>query len=146
MFIIKNVDTGEEQVSSVRPEWVSGVWECGAFRLTDQHRTIYEVVENDPSGGGRVITAYAFRARFTLPEKGAMEMAAVDDPAASTEVRKAAADMRALLKDFEAARYIDLGDARTRGGVERLEAAGLLDAGRAAEILDAPVRDVERYT
>lgn len=145
MFSIKNVDTGEVQTSLVRPEWVSGVWECGSFRMTDQYRTLYEVLEEEQVSA-RLITAYAFRARFTLPEKGAMEMAAVDDPGAAAEVRKNAADMRALLKDFDAARYIDLSDARTRQGVERLEAAALLDVGRAAEILDAPVQDVERYT
>lgn len=40
--------------------------------------------------------------------------------------------------------YVDL--AQTRAGVQALEAAGLLAAGRALQILDAPIQQHERYT
>lgn len=95
---------------------------------------------------GRHITGLAFRKRFTRGEKAAMEIAALDDPAADKAVRGKAAELRSDLKDNDAATYIDLDDERTRESVQNLEAVGLLDVGRAAEILDAPVQDVERYT
>jgi hypothetical protein len=71
-------------------------------------------------------------------------MAALDNPSASIEQRAQAAALRADLKDQEQATYIDLDRADTRAGVQMLEAAGLIGVGRAAQILDAPVQDVER--
>ena len=43
--------------------------------------------------------------------------------------------VRVWVKMFERADVVDLGDARTVTGLQRLEAAGILAAGRAAEIL-----------
>jgi hypothetical protein len=47
------------------------------------------------------------------------------------------------LDDVNASTYIDLTRAATRAGVQALEAAQLLSAGRAAEILDTPGTDAE---
>ena len=44
-FEIKNKETGNTQPCTVRPLWVSGIWECGDFRITDQRGNAYEVVE-----------------------------------------------------------------------------------------------------
>ena len=90
------------------------------------------------------ITRLAFRSRFTQPEKIALEMAALDDPAAAMPARQQAAALRAYLADVAAATFIDLQRPDTRAGVQMLEAAELLAAGRAAEILDAPVQAHER--
>lgn len=92
----------------------------------------------------RHITGLAFRNRFTRAEKIAIELAALDDPSAPMAQRQASAALRADLKDQESATYIDLERADTRAGVQALEAAGLLAAGRALEILDAPVQAHER--
>ena len=90
------------------------------------------------------ITRLAFRNRFTQAEKVALELAALDDPAAPMAQRQQAAALRATLSDTAAATFIDLIRADTRAGVQMLEAAGLLAAGRAPEILDAPVTPEER--
>lgn len=91
------------------------------------------------------ITKLAFRNRFTMAEKVAMEIASLDDPGAAIALRQQAAAMRAQLADIASASYIDLKRPDTRGGVIALESAGLLATGRAAEILDSPVGEAERY-
>ena len=90
------------------------------------------------------ITRLAFRNRFTQAEKVALELAALDDPAATLAQRQQAAAVRVYLSDVAAAAHIDLGRADTRAGVQALEAAGLLAPGRALQVLDAPVQPHER--
>lgn len=51
--------------------------------------------------------------------------------------------VRRYLQKLTAAKYIDLDRADTRSGVHALETVGLLVAGRASEILDAPVQPHE---
>lgn len=98
----------------------------------------------EPLPERRHITTLAFRNRFTRAEKVTLEMAALDDPAASMAQRQQSAALRSDMKDQESAQFIDLDRADTRTGVQTLEAAGLLAAGRALEILDAPVQPNER--
>jgi len=99
-----------------------------------------------PATADRRITKLAFRNRFTKAEKAGIEFAAMDDPTAPIAQRQQAAALRADLKDQEQATFIDLDDEDTRTGVLTLEAVGLIAAGRAVEILDAPVQDRERLT
>lgn len=82
------------------------------------------------------ITRLAFRERFTQAEKIAIELASLDDPAAPMEQRAMAAGLRAVQADQRDAAFIDLLNPMTRGGVQQLEAFGLLPTGRAAVILD----------
>lgn len=91
------------------------------------------------------ITKLAFRNRFTMAEKVAMEIASLDDPGAAIALRQQAAALRANLADIASASYIDLTRPDTRDGVLALESAGLLATGRAAAVLDSPVVDSERY-
>lgn len=90
------------------------------------------------------ITRLAFRNRFTSAEKMALEMAALDDPAAPMAQRQQAAAIRVHLADVAASTFIDLCSQDTRAGVQALEAGGLLTEGRGPEILDAPVQPHER--
>lgn len=90
------------------------------------------------------ITRLAFRNRFTQTEKVTLELAALDDPAATLAQRQQAAAIRVHLADVAASTFIDLGSQDTRAGVLSLEAGGLLAKGRALEILDAPVQPHER--
>lgn len=90
------------------------------------------------------ITRLAFRNRFTLAEKAAIELAALDDPAAPMPQRQQAAALRANQADLAAATFIDLARPDTRAGVMQLEALGLLAEGRALEILGAPIQPEER--
>jgi len=93
----------------------------------------------------RHITKLAFRNRFTMAEKAAIEIAALDNPGAPMAQRGQAAGLRAAMKDQEVAQYIDLNRAETRGGVQALEAAGLIGTGRAAQILDGAIQPQEVY-
>ena len=98
----------------------------------------------EPIPAARHITKLAFRNRFTMPEKVALELACLDDPSASGPARQQSAALRATLADTAAATYIDLDRADTRTGVQSLEALGLLGAGRALIILDADISDDEK--
>ena len=93
----------------------------------------------------RHITVLAFRNRFTQSEKIAIEIAALDNPAAAMPQRAQSAALRANQLDVQAANYIDLDRADTRAGVQALEAATILAAGRALEILDAPIATHEEF-
>lgn len=93
----------------------------------------------------RHITVLAFRNRFTQSEKIAIEIAALDNPAAAMPQRAQSAALRANQLDVQAANYIDLDRTDTRAGVQVLEAATILAAGRALEILDAPIAAHEEY-
>jgi uncharacterized protein YuzE len=99
----------------------------------------------EPPPPPRLITRLAFRGRFSHAEKVALEIAALDDPAAPMERRQQAAAVRVYMKDVDNATYIDLDLSDTVAGVTALEAGGLLESGRAAEILTAPVTDAEVY-
>ena len=89
------------------------------------------VVDRGGATGFR-ITNLAFRNRFTAAEKTALYTAA-----------KTNVDIQIYLDDVSAAAYIDLQRADTRAGVQELETAGLIAAGRALQILDAPVQPDE---
>ena len=89
------------------------------------------------------ITKLAFRNRFTQPEKVALEMAALDNPADPMAQRQQAAVLRSYLKDLDASTFIDLTHPDTVAAVHMLEAATLIGAGRAADILGAPIEPRE---
>ena len=93
----------------------------------------------------RWITRLAFDNRFTTAESVRLEIAQLDDPGASMSARQAAAALRASQRKVDRALYIDLERADTRAGVQQLEALTLLEAGRAAQILDAPIQPEEVY-
>ena len=90
------------------------------------------------------VTRLAFRNRFTQVEKVALELAALDDPAATLAQRQQAAAIRVYLADVNASTFVDLAHDGTRVGVQALETGGLIGAGRTLEILDAPVEAHER--
>jgi hypothetical protein len=89
------------------------------------------------------LTKDKFRARFTVDEKTALELAALDDPNASSEVRGLKAKLRAAMADQANAKYIDIDPTpnnpnRTRvvNGLTDLVTAGILTTNRKNEILD----------
>ena len=90
------------------------------------------------------ITKTAFRNRFTLAEKVTLEIACLDNPAATMAQRQQSAMLRVSMADTASATFIDLSRLDTRSGVQMLESAGLLAAGRALIILDAPITLEER--
>ncbi|AVS66636.1 hypothetical protein C8245_13950 [Paracidovorax avenae] len=78
------------------------------------------------------VSRLAFLSRFADSE-------AIDIDIASIGATREAAAVRRYLAKVTAAQHIDLQDPDTRAGVQALEAAGLIAAGRAAQILDAPI-------
>lgn len=94
----------------------------------------------------RHITKLAFRSRFTPAEKVGIEIAQLDNPAATMPERANAAALRASQADLAVATYIDLDRADTRAGVLALEQFGLLAKGRALQILDTPTVESEWFT
>lgn len=85
----------------------------------------------------RAITRAAFLRRFSDGE-------AIEIDLASIGATIDAAAIRRYLSLVNAAAFVDLDDAVTREGVQALESVQLIGAGRAAEILDAPVVPGER--
>lgn len=85
----------------------------------------------------RHITRLAFLSRFTDAEAVAIDLASIG-------ATVPAASMRRYLNKVNAATFIDLDRPETRAGVLALEAAGVLAAGRALAILDAPIQPEER--
>ena len=136
---IERIDTPAERALGVGMGWR---WDGAAFIAPPPG----QAPTPSPADVARRITKLAFRNRFTKAEKAGIEFAALDDPTAPIAQRQQAAALRADLKDQEQATFIDLDDEDTRTGVLTLEAAGLIAAGRAVEILDAPVQDKEHHT
>ena len=126
--VVNRIEADEAFVQAHYP----GVW------VLDQ-ASVPEPIQPDSR-----LSRLAFRNRFTTAEKVGLEIASLDDPAATMEQRQEAAALRVYLKDVDSAAFIDLDDPATIAGVQTLEAAGLLEAGRAEEILTAPIREEER--
>ena len=84
----------------------------------------------------RIVSRKAFLSRFNDGE-------AIDIDMASMGATREAAAVRRYLSKVNAAQHIDLVDEETRTGVQALEAAGLLQPGRALAILDAPIEPKE---
>lgn len=125
-------------------------WIGGAYGYTDDafvllNQGLLDAAFPPAPAPRRRVTRLAFRSRFTQAEKVALEIASLDNPAASMPARTQAAGLRVAMKDQENATYIDLDRADTRAGTIMLETAGLLAAGRALEILDAPIEAHEAY-
>lgn len=93
------------------------------------------------------ISRLGFLDRFTDAEAVLIDLASIDNPSGTTPERQGAALLRRFLDKVKAASHIDLARADTVAGVGQLESLGLLNAGRADEILDTSnITDTERYT
>ena len=93
----------------------------------------------------RWITNLAFDNRFTKEERVNIEMAALVDPAMSTEQKRQAVSLQVDLGRAKKASYTDLDRADTQAGVQQFEAYGLIGVGRAAEILADPIAAHEYF-
>lgn len=111
---------------------VGGGWEQKAYSLP---------VEDAPSTG---VSRYSFLARYTNEEAIMIDLASIDDPAASMDTRKGAAAIRRMHSKISAAGIIYLDDPETAAGVSALVAVGLLTAERGDEILNSPITEKEQ--
>lgn len=117
------------------------VWDAGA--PLPSKITLDEWIAANPEVSSTRITVLAFRNRFTQAEKIAIDMASIDNPAATMQQRQLSAMLRVSQADISAATFIDLGRADTRNGVQVLETYGIIGPGRAAVILDTPPSAIE---
>lgn len=78
------------------------------------------------------ITHLALNLRFTRQERDAIRAAETSDP-----------DVSDALFLMRQARYIDLSHPHTRAAIQMLEDKQLLSSGRALQVLDAPIQQVE---
>lgn len=133
---IGGFDGAEPPIGSIEvpiaPENALDIWDGTQWVSTPQIRK-------------RHITKLAFRNRFLMIEKTAIELAKLDDPAAPIEQRQQAASVRVYLSDLNAATYVDLDRPDTRAGVALMESSGLIGSGRAEQILDTEISPEEQY-
>ena len=96
----------------------------------------------------RHITRLAFLQRITMNEHVAIELASMHDGGKeiTDPYNIRAATLRKMLQLVNAATWIDLDRPDTRGLVMQLEGMGMLQPGRALEILDAEIQPVEMPT
>lgn len=107
------------------PAPVSVGWNYGGGKFTEPDK-------KDPSSVK--ITKLAFRNRFTFYEKVLIETAAEGD-----------ATVRVLLKDQEAATFIDLARLDTQQGVQLLVSKNLITTERADTVLSLSVQPEEAF-
>lgn len=84
------------------------------------------------------ITRLAFLDRFTDEEAVAMDLASMGDTVQAAYIRR-------YMSKVNSAQFIDLSRKDTVDGVNQLESTGLLNEGRANEILTAPVQPTEEF-
>jgi hypothetical protein len=84
----------------------------------------YELIPETPTPKSKIITKLAFRRRFTAAEKVAIYNAAETNTA-----------LKVWLDDLNVAEEVTLDDEELVQGVQYLEAEGVIEVGRAAEIL-----------
>lgn len=92
------------------------------------------IIQPQATSTKRVLTRLAFRNRFTPAEKVALYTAA-----------ESSAQIKIYLDDLAAATFVDPERPDTIAGVQALETAGVIGAGRAAEILGAEITDEEAW-
>jgi hypothetical protein len=119
------------------------VWDNG-LPLPSKEALDAWVASNSELDRDRRITVLAFRNRFTLEEKAAIEFASTDKPNETTQQRMLSATLRALMTDLSTANYVDLNREDTINGINLLETYSIIGVGRANEILNASIDALER--
>lgn len=98
----------------------------------------------NPQITDKKITVLAFRNRFTQEEKITIELAAIDNPAATMNDRIQSAGLRVALADLATATFIDLSDPRTIAIIQSLAQNNIITSERGDEILNSPILPIER--
>lgn len=141
--IVSNVIMADEWPGGVRIEHLDPQPGIG-WGYDGQTFTAPAQSEPVPDPRPRHITRLAFKQRLTREERIALDMAALDEPGAPAAARLMSASIRDM-KDLVAdASFIDLDRPDTRADVQALEFYHFLAPGRALEILDRVVDDIER--
>lgn len=124
MFYIIETEGGTRQLHPFDQPLPSGWWAIGV--TDDPNHALYP----QPV---RIITKLAFRRRFTLAERIALDAAREGlNPALPAEAVSA---LRTMQKDLDLAEDINLDDADVVAGLAFVQSLGLITAERAAEVL-----------
>lgn len=143
--------TRYNEILNSNSEWVEGE----PSEEGQRYRTVIDFGNNKKAyiGGvfttiqGKVnkrITPKAFLSRFTTAEYVGIDLASIDNPQGTQQVRELAAMLRLYLMKINSAKFIDLGDTETIDGINALVQMGFLTSVRAYEILNNPVDDKEK--
>lgn len=125
------------------PPIVAGKWvDCTALRAGPGFKWDGSTFTEPPKPAVHNISTAAFWDRFTNPELVDYDVAMQHDPAASNAAQRAAARLRIFRREASDAGFVNLAKNRVAAFVQGLE-GGVLQAGRAATILGAPITDDE---
>lgn len=117
------------------------VWDAGI--AMPSKATLDSWIAANPESTSVKLTVLAFRNRFTQTEKVTIEMACLDNPAATMEQRYQSAGLRASMADLNAATFVDILRPDTVASINQLETVGIIGVGRAAQILSTVVQPIE---
>ena len=135
-YAVKRISDGHEvhRYNAEAPvEWAGFEFATHTHQaLPDEPQAPHQPVAPQPVK----ISRLAFLSRFTDAEAIGIDL---NSQGATVQ----AASLRRYMNKVNAAEFIDLNRADTRAGVQALEQAGLIGAGRAAVILDTPPTDSE---
>ena len=124
------ITSGTPEVGQPWPTWSGVEWILINYTLPEVP-VVPEVVVP------KKITKLAFISRFTDAEAIALDLASI-----GTTIE--AASIRRYMQKVNAATFIDLSRDDTIAGVRQLETARLIGTGRADQILEAPITELER--
>lgn len=135
-YIVTSLATGAEVYRYQGEEPIE--WAGMEFETHEHAELPPEPEPEAPPPETRRVTRLAFLSRLTDAEAIGIDLA-------SQGLTTQAAAMRRYMQKVNAATFIDLNREDTRSGVLALEAMGLLQPGRALQILDAPVTELEAF-
>jgi len=84
------------------------------------------------------ITKRSFFDRLKPEEEKAIDLAGFGETDQAAEVRR-------FIRRLEQSPFVDLSFQQTIDALHKIELIGLIDSGRAEEILTAPINEIERY-
>ena len=124
LFVVMALDTGAEVYryeSDAPVEWVGMGFSTHTHALVDAPAN----TPTEQAVGAYPVSKLDYLGRFTSEELGAIFSAA-----------KTHVPLEVWLEKFKLSEFIDLSDPRTLQGLQSLEAFGLINPGRAQEILN----------
>lgn len=109
--------------------WADGIWECGAFRITDVKGDSHEVIEPTPEAPK--VSPVEFKLLFSGVERVAIKEARKTDPVVD--------DFFEIVEDPRLT-HVNLGLESTQKALAYLESKGHIEAGRIEQILAGQVQ------
>jgi hypothetical protein len=119
------------------------IWDAGV--AMPSQATLDAWIIANPETLSVKITVLAFRNRFTQTEKITIDMASIDNTAATMQQRQLAASLRVMMADLNVATFVDVTRPDTIAGIQLLETYGIIGLGRATQILSTDTLLIEQF-